>query len=269
MSTVVRLHEAADESMFGGKAAQLALAAAAALPVPDGIAVPWPVADAIAAGDRDAAALLAAAAPPGGPLAVRSSAVGEDSEAVSFAGQHLTLLGVPAVGLADAVALVSRSVRDERALAYRRRLDVVGAHRAGVVVQRMVAASVGGVLFWPHPLTGADEIVIESSWGLGESVVSGLVTPDRFRLSPAGEALERHAGVKDVEVVLLPGGGTARKTVTGERVAELCLDEPRLAGLHRLAAACQARFGGAQDLEWAFAGDRLWLLQRRPARKPA
>lgn len=270
MTGPVALRDAGDESMFGGKAAHLALAAAAALPVPDGIALPWPLAEAIAGGDPDVTSLLAAAAPRRVLLAVRSSAVGEDSELASFAGQHLTLLGVTAARLVDAVARVSRSVHDERALAYRRQLGMIGAPRAGVVVQTMVSASVGGVLFRPHPLTGADEIVIEGSWGLGESVVDGLVTPDRFRLSPAGDVLERHAGAKDVEVVLAPGGGTGRRAITGDRVVELCLDDSRLAALHRLAVACQARFGGgAQDLEWAFAGERLWLLQWRPAREAA
>jgi pyruvate,water dikinase len=254
--------------MFGGKAAQLALAAAAAIPVPPGVAVPWPLADAIGAGDPEGMALLAAAPLPSGLLAVRSSAVGEDSEAASFAGQHLTLLGVAAADLAGAVAAVSRSVQQERALAYRRGLGLEGSVRAGVVIQRMVDAAVAGVLFRPHPVTGADEIVIEGSWGLGASVVDGIVTPDRFRLSPAGEVLAQQTGVKDVEVVLAPGG-TARRAVTGKRVTEPCLDAPRLARLHELAAACQAVFGGAQDLEWAFADDGLWLLQRRYARQAA
>lgn len=269
MNGLVALCDAADESMFGGKAAQLARATAVGLPVPQGLAVPWPIADAIASGDPDATALLAAAALPGDPLAVRSSAVGEDSEATSFAGQHLTLLGVRPSRLAGAVREVSQSVRRKHALAYRRQLGVTGPVRAGVVIQRMVNASVAGVLFRPHPLTGVDEIVIECAWGLGEAVVGGLVTPDLFRLSPAGELLDRRAGVKDLEVVLAPGGGTARRQVAGDRVVELCLDERGLAGLHRLAVLCQAAFGGTQDLEWAFAGERLWLLQRRPALKHA
>lgn len=265
MNGVVTLPEATDASRFGGKAVHLAAAAAAGLPVPGGLAVSWQLAGAIADGDPEATAELAGAALPGDLLAVRSSGVGEDSEAASFAGQHLTLLGVAPGGVADAVALVARSVGHARALAYRGRLGVAGPPHAGVVIQEAMGADVAGVLFRPHPLTGADETVIEASWGLGEAVVSGLVTPDRFRVSAAGEVLERRPGVKDVEIVLAPGGGTRQRAVTGERVTVLCLEDRALARLRRLAVDCQAVFSGPQDLEWAFAGDRLWLLQHRAA----
>ena len=258
------LREATDAGVFGGKAAQLAGAATAGLPVPPGVALPWILAEAVAAGDPDAASgLAAAAAPLGCSLAVRSSAVGEDSVAASFAGQHLSVLGVPPAGLAAAVQAGARSVVAEPALAYRRALGVAGTPRAGVVVQRMVDADVAGVLFCPHPVTGADEIVIEAAWGLGEAVVAGLVTPDLFRLSVAGELLEQRAGVKDIAVVAVAGGGTAATPTTSERARKLCLSESWLAQLHRLAMMCRRAFGGSQDLEWALAGERLWLLQRR------
>jgi pyruvate,water dikinase len=264
MSVPVPLIEAGDARTFGGKAAHLALAAGASLPVPEGVALPWRLVDAVAARDPEATALLAAAAPLGDSLAVRSSAVGEDSGRASFAGQHLSLLGVRAVGLAAAVEAVWRSVREEPARAYRGSLGVAGDLRAGIVVQSMVRADVAGVLFCPNPLTGADEVVIEAAWGLGEAVVSGLVIPDLVRLSTAGNVLERRRGVKDVEVVAVAGGGTANRSISGPRVLAPCLDARQLAGLHRLAIACERAFGGSQDLEWAFAGPRLWLLQRRP-----
>jgi pyruvate,water dikinase len=260
----VPLREAGDESAFGGKATQLALAAAAGLPVPPGLALSWSLAEALAAGDPDVTEAVRAAAEALGPsLAVRSSALGEDSAAASFAGRHATLLGVPAAGVRDAVEAVSRSVRSESAVAYRRRLAIAGAPRAGVVIQRMVSADVAGVLFYPHPVTGADEIVVEASWGLGEAVVGGLVTPDFFRLSPRGDVVERRPGVKEVELVVAPGGGTAPRPVTGERILVPCLDEGQLARLHLLSTRCREVFGGSQDLEWAFADEALWLLQRR------
>ncbi|HWC87137.1 MAG TPA: PEP/pyruvate-binding domain-containing protein [Solirubrobacteraceae bacterium] len=265
MNGVLALSEAGDESLFGGKAARLARAAAAGLRVPPGVAVPWPLAAALADGDEQARATLAAANLPAGPLAVRSSGVGEDSDAASFAGQHLTLLGVGRPDLPDAVTRVWRSALEERALAYRERLGMAGIPRSGVVIQEMVDATVAGVLFRPHPVTGADEIVIEAAWGLGEAVVSGFVTPDRFRLSPAGNVLAREPGFKDLEVALVPEGGTVRRGITGDRVRALCLDERALRALQRLAAACHTVFAGPQDLEWALAGDRLWLLQHRAA----
>lgn len=260
----VPLQEADDAATFGGKAAQLAIAARAGLPVPQGLALPWPFVDTLAAGDDKAKATLQAAASSLGPaLAVRSSAVGEDSEAASFAGQHLSLLNVPAPELLDAVREVSQSVQAAPALAYRRRLGLPDVPRAGVLVQDMVDPDVAGVLFCPNPATGTDEIVIEAAWGLGEAVVGGLVTPDLFRLTLQGEVVERRSGVKDVAVTPRAGGGTTKRPVVGDRASALCLADDRLGELHRLAVACKRVFGGSQDLEWAFARGALWLLQRR------
>lgn len=269
-TTPVALAEAGDARAFGGKAAGLAAATRAGLPVPQGRALAWPLVDAVAGGNPDAIGGLDAAAAPLGPsLAVRSSALGEDSDAASFAGQHLTLLNVPASGLADAVGAVARSARSGAALAYRRRLRLTGRTRTGVVIQTMVDADVAGVLFDVNPATGADEIVIEAARGLGEAVVGGLVTPDLFRLSIEGEVLEQRAGDKDLEVVAAPGGGTRERPAAAGRARALCLDESGLARLHRLAMACRGAFGGSQDLEWAFARERLWLLQRRAVTRGA
>lgn len=264
-STPVRIADAVDAPTFGGKAAHLAAAARAGLPVPEGIALPWAFVDAVAGGDRDAASLIAAASSPlGSWLAVRSSAVGEDSERASFAGQHLSLLNVRAAALGDAVEAVARSVRGEPALGYRRRLGLTERAGVGVVIQEMVHAGVAGVLFDHNPVTSAKELVIEAGWGLGCAVVDGLVTPDLFRLSFDGEVLERRPGLKELEVAVLAGGGTAERPVAGARARELSLDDGQLAQLHQLATRCKAVFGGSQDIEWAFAAGTLWLLQRRP-----
>lgn len=263
---VVPLEEATDPAEFGGKAAQLAVALAHGLPVPPGVGLAWPLVEAVGAGDD--AALRAVAdgcAALDGPLVVRSSAVGEDSADASFAGQHLSLLGVPGPGaVAEAVVTVGRSAGSEPALAYRDRLGLPPDPRVGVVVQRLVDPDVAGVLFDVNPLTGADEVVIEASWGLGETVVSGTVTPDLFRLGPAGQLLEYRRGTKDVEVRPSAAGGTVRLEVDEERSRARSLTGGQLVELHALALRCRAVFGGTQDLEWAFAGESLWLLQRRP-----
>jgi pyruvate, water dikinase len=230
------------------------------------VALPIRFVDAVAAGRTDVIRELAEiCATLDGPVAVRSSAVGEDSETTSFAGQHLTCLNVrpspPA--LADAVRAIRESARSESALAYRRRLGLPSEPRIGVVVQELVVADCAGVLFTRNPFDGAEEIVIEASWGLGESVVAGLVTPDRFRLSREGTVLKRTAGMKDIAVRVLPEGGTYEAEVPAELVRALCLDDVRLRELHALAMRCEKTFDGAQDLEWAFAGGTLYLLQRR------
>ncbi len=262
----VALAESVDEARYGGKAAQLAAAIRAGLPVPGGVALPFGFVDAVATDQPDAIRKLEeCCATLNGPVAVRSSAVGEDSEAASFAGQHLTCLNVqlslPA--LVDAVRAIWKSAYSESALAYRQRLGLPSEPRIGVVIQELVIADCAGVLFTPNPANGADEIVIEASWGLGEAVVMGLITPDRFRLSREGTVLERTSGIKDIAIDLLPEGGTEETEVPAEHVHALCLDDARLRGLHALARRCEKAFGGTQDLEWAYAGTELYLLQRR------
>ena len=266
---VVSLTDATDASRFGGKAAQLALGARSGLPVPPGVALPWPVVESLAAGDDRSARLLGeACARLGDPLVVRSSAVGEDSARASFAGQHLTVLNVRGAAAAEAVREVWRSASTDTALAYRRRMGLPEAARVGVVVQRMVEADVAGVLFDVDPVTGADEVVVEASWGLGESVVSGIVTPDLFRLAPHGEVVERRLGAKDVELRPAPDGGTHSLAVDAERVEAASLSDDQLRQLHALALRCREVYGGTQDVEWAFGGGELWLLQRRPLSTP-
>ena len=266
----VALAENVEEAAYGGKAAQLAAAMRAGLPVPGGVALSSGFVDAVAAGRpgviRELAKICAAL---DCTVAVRSSAVGEDSETASFAGQHLTCLNVrpspPA--LTDVVRAIWQSARSEAALAYRRRLGLPSEPRIGVVVQELVAADCAGVLFTRNPFDGADEMVIEASWGLGESVVAGLVTPDRFRVSREGKVLERTVGTKDIAVRVLPEGGTYEAEVPAELVRTLCLDDAQLRELHALATRCEETFGGTQDLEWAFAGGTLYLLQRRVVTK--
>jgi pyruvate,water dikinase len=254
-----------DEALFGGKAAQLAAAARAGLPVPPGIAVPVAFVDAVAAGQPESRAELARAAgtlrP---PLVARSSAVGEDSERASFAGQHLTRLNLRSVpDLVDAICAIWSSARASTALAYRERLGLPPEPRMGVVVQELVDADTAGVLFTRNPVSGADELVVEASWGLGEAVVAGLVTPDRFRLQRDGSVLERVAGLKDVALRTDQGGSTRETDVPQELSRTLCLDDADLTALHALAMRCDEIFGADHDVEWAFAAGRLYLLQRR------
>jgi pyruvate, water dikinase len=262
---IAPLERAADPHLYGGKAAQLGAAIAAGLPVPSGLALSWDLVETLA-GDEAALRtwsdmLLDTLAP---PLAVRSSAIGEDSAGASFAGQHQTRLGVFAVDeLAEAIRSVHASAFALGALAYRQRLALAGRPRMGVVVQRLVQAECAGVLFTRNPLTGASERVIEASWGLGEAVVAGLVTPDRYRLARDGTLLESEAGEKDLALRFVPGG-VREEEVDAERAHRLCLDAARLRELHVLAQRCERAFGPDLDLEWAFDGQAVHLLQHRP-----
>jgi pyruvate,water dikinase len=254
-----------DDALFGGKATQLAAAVRAGLPVPPGVALSVAFVDAVASGRAEARAEVADLSRTLRlPLVARSSAVGEDSNQASFAGQHLTRLNLrSAREIVDAVCAIWSSAHTSSALAYRERLGLPSEPRMAVVVQELVDADTAGVLFTRNPVSGADELVIEAAWGLGEAVVAGLVTPDRFRLRRDGSVLERAAGLKDVAVRTDPAGGTHETEVPAELAGALCLDDPQLAALHALAVRCDEVFGGTHDVEWAFAGGRLHLLQRR------
>lgn len=260
------LAAATDEKAFGGKAAQLAAALGARLPVPDGFALDWTTVRAVVA--RDGRALAELDAIEGSVAwAVRSSAVGEDSAEASFAGTHLTLLGIVGVeSLLYAIDQVHDSALDDAAAVYRRQHRLDPAPRMAVVLQPMVASEVAGVMFTENPVTGASERVIEASWGLGETVVSGLVSPDQYRLSPDdGRLLGRWAGEKDLALRLQADGTVAETRVVADLVEAWCLAEEHLRYLHQLAVQCDRVFGSDEhDIEFAFADDRLHLLQRRP-----
>jgi pyruvate,water dikinase len=196
-------------------------------------------------------------------VAVRSSAVGEDSREASFAGQHLTVLNVTGPEtIRGAIRRVWVSGREESAMAYRRRLGLDDDPRIGVIVQRLVEAEVAGVLFTCDPVSGSmDHWLVEASWGLGVAVVDGLVTPDLYVLQPGGRLVDSFLGTKPVAVRPQTGGGTTELAIDEEG---WCLDEGHLHQLAGLAAACQGLFGARLDLEWAFADGKLWLLQSRP-----
>jgi pyruvate,water dikinase len=263
--TDVPLAEAVDASLFGGKAAQLAVALGAGLPVPPGVALSVPLVEAVARGNPWAGRMLDQALRPlRPPLAVRSSAVGEDSEQASFAGQHLTRLNLrTTTQVRDAVAAIQRSAHTPGALAYRRRLDLPRQPSIAVLVQEFVDADCAGVLFTRNPLDGADELVIEASWGLGEAVVAGLVVPERLRVSRDGRVLERSVGRKDVVVRPMPEGGTKEHRAPTELAHRQCLADAHVRKLLTLAHCCDRVFPGAHDLEWAFARTDLFLLQHR------
>ncbi len=266
MKRAVPLAEATDTALFGAKAVGLGQALRDGLPVPPGIALSGAIVEAIAAGEQRAIrdVVKAAKALGGGPLAVRSSAADEDGATASFAGQHLTLLNVPSTAeLRQAISDIWWSANSDSAITYRQRVGLFTRPSVGVVVQTLLDPETAGVMFTANPVTGADERVIEASWGLGEAVVAGIVIPDHFRVARGGQVLERKPGLKRVAVRSVASGGTVEEPVAPERVESLCLDDGQLDALDRLAARCEAVYAGARDVEWAIAGGTLYLLQCR------
>jgi pyruvate,water dikinase len=192
----------------------------------------------------------------------------EDGNAASFAGQHLTLLNVPSADeLSAALSKIWWSANSDSAITYRKRVGLFTRPSVGVVVQALLDPETAGVMFTKNPVTGADERVIEASWGLGEAVVAGIVIPDHYRVDRSGQVLERKPGLKRVAVRGVPGGGTVEEQVPPERVERLCLDDDRLQELNQLAGRCEHVYGLARDVEWAFASGTLYLLQCRAITK--
>ncbi len=236
------------------------------MPVPAGFALAADDVASLAHGDLDTAPLEVALERLGGPaVAVRSSAIGEDSAGASFAGQHLSILNVSGVAqVRAAIEHVAASGRSDAALAYRRRMGIEGEPQVAVVVQRLIPADVAGVMFTRDPVTGSsDRWVVEAAWGLGESVVVGHVTPDHVVMTPGGQVVEQVVGDKSTTVVADPAGGTQQRRYDGDSRA-LCVDRATLGRLAALGVACERLFGPGQDIEWAVAGGALFLLQARP-----
>ncbi|HEY3720745.1 MAG TPA: PEP/pyruvate-binding domain-containing protein [Roseiarcus sp.] len=265
MKQVVPLEKALDEAMFGSKAVGLGKAIRDGLPVPPGLALCGSIVEAVAAKEpRAVNEVCKWAKPLGGPLAVRSSATDEDGAAASFAGQHLTLLNVPSSDeLVAALSEIWWSANSDSAITYRKRVGLFTRPSIGVVVQKLLNPEAAGVMFTRNPVTGADERVIEASWGLGEAVVAGLVIPDNYRLDRSGRVLDRRPGLKSIAIRSAPNGGTVEEQVSPELVERLCLNDDELDALSQLANRSEQVYGTARDIEWALAGGTLYLLQCR------
>ena len=265
MKKAVAFGRAIEVSLFGSKAVGLGDAVRAGLPVPRGVALSGDLVAAIAAGEgRSVEKLTQAVASLPPPFAVRSSAVDEDGTTASFAGQHLTVLNVHGVhDLPGAVREVWWSANSDSAITYRQKVGLFTQPSVGVVVQSLLDPSVAGVMFTENPVSGADERVIEASWGLGEAVVAGLVIPDHFRIDRSGQTLERKAGRKRIAVRALPNGGTYEQQIAPAQVHQLCLIDAQLQALSELALQCEKVYGPRRDIEWAFQDGTLYLLQCR------
>jgi pyruvate,water dikinase len=302
---LVTLADATDPRQFGAKAANLARALVAGLPVPDGVVLAPENARSVQDGAADVlGAVVARTDRWDGTLAVRSSAVGEDGPVVSFAGQHVTRLGVRATegALRAAITAVAGSVNSPHAVAYRRamigrhgpgdleaggtrgiagvgsstgydgsvRVDVLGgrpdsATAIAALIQPLVHARASGVMFTVDPVTGARQLLVEAVHGLGEAVVGGQVTPESWRIGRGGVIIGGRPGRQAVAIEPAPGGGTWERPLTGSERAGPCLEPGALRRLTRLAADCRTLFGSdALDIEWAWARRRVWLLQCRP-----
>lgn len=291
----------ADVALAGGKGASLARMTALGLPVPPGFVVSADALEAalsttaaaireVLAGGEDLATIsaeataLVRAADSGGafpaqvadayrrlgdgdvPVAVRSSATAEDSEAASFAGQQETYLHVRGVGqIVERIRDCWCSFFTERALFYRSKKGSLSDLGMAVVVQRMVEPDVSGVMFTIDPTKGRrDRMVVEAVFGLGEGVVSGQLTPDHYVLARDGRLKRTKLTTQPYAIVHDPAGGVREQRLPAERGEAQTLAEEQLARLAKVGIDLEQRLGGPQDIEWAIQDDELFVLQSRP-----
>jgi len=258
-----------DGELVGGKGLSLGRMFAAGLPVPPGFCVTTTAYRRLhghsPASDPSLIEQIGAAYRQlgGGLVAVRSSATAEDSAIASFAGQLNTILGVQGENdVCTAVARCWKSLHSERVAAYLRDRGIPDEGLAlAVVIQRLIVAEIAGVLFTRDPLDPqGHRMLVEASWGLGESVVSGKLAPDRYHIDrESGQIVEQHIAEKTVQVT--NAGACA---VPADKQNQSCLDAARLAELADLGRRVEDLFGEPCDIEWACADGCFWLVQARP-----
>ena len=202
-------------------------------------------------------------------VSVRSSSNLEDRSNFSFAGQHDSYLNMRGLSeVADAIKKVWASAYSDRAMVYLRTLNMpVQQIRMGVVIQDMVNADSAGVMFSLHPVTGdRNQLYISAAWGLGESTVSGLVTPDEILVDRDTSGIVSYQiGAKEERVVPDDAGGTRTERLDQSNRDQKVLSAEQIDQLKEAMISIEEIMAGdPQDVEWAFANEQLSLLQARP-----
>jgi len=296
MSLLLNPSQVTSDSPVGGKARALASLAQARLPIP-GWFVVLPMAFDLSLGAErrtllsaaksaeDVAAALedlrpsaevarlieaayAVLCPQGEPVAVRSSAADEDSDALSFAGQLESYLFVTRETLSQRLADVWRSGFTDRIIAYRRNagLDPLPAPPAAIV-QKVVEGDVSGVAFSSDPVSGRRGVaVVAGVWGLGQALVSGEADADTWHVGRDGTIVKRNIATKQTACRRDPEqpAGMATVPVTEDLIDKAVLADEQAAAVAQLARDTERHFGRPQDIEWTMAGNELFLLQSRP-----
>ncbi len=199
-------------------------------------------------------------------VAVRSSATAEDLPSASFAGQHETYLGICGINnIFKNIKKCWASLWSSQAISYR--ISMGFEHLKvdlAVVVQLMIDADAAGVMFTANPVNGRrDEMLISAGYGLGESIVSGQITPDTFILSKSGSVKEQILGSKELKI-RLSKNGTVLEEVPMKKRQEFCLGNSEFQQLADLAKAVEQHYGCPMDTEWALSQGKIHMLQARP-----
>jgi len=200
-------------------------------------------------------------------VAVRSSATAEDLPDASFAGQQDTYLNI--LGEEDVIDAVQRcwaSLYTARAIYYRAKngFDDRSVNIA-VVVQQLVFSEKAGVMFSSHPVSGAKTVIIEGSWGLGEAIVSGTVSPDNYVYDrQTKKVVNKTVAIKSVEIIPDGNKGTKISEIPADRQTAQVLSDEEIAALAEFAVKSEEHYENPQDMEWGMVGGKIYILQSRP-----
>lgn len=206
-------------------------------------------------------------------VAVRSSATAEDIESASFAGQQDTYLNVERSQLFEKIKLVWASLFNERAIEYRKSKGIDSSKvEMAVVIQKMVNSRSSGVMFTLNPANGdRNFIVIESSWGLGEAVVGGMVTPDEVVISKHDlKIVDRRISKKNLKIIYDPHLKANREVeIQGKESESPSITDEEAIELAKLAVKIEKHYEVPMDIEWAIDGDltfpdNVFIVQARP-----
>lgn len=271
-------------AIVGGKGANLGEMTQAGFPVPPGFCLTTAVYDEFAAGlDLDSATAENARRqlaerslpescldtmrevlrefPDGTLFSIRSSATAEDLPYASFAGQQDTYLNVPLDGLEEAIKNCFISLYTDRAVSYRQQNGITRPSMS-VVVQKMVHSDSSGVMFSVDPVSGRrSTLVIDAIFGLGEAIVSGLVSPDHIEYDKAtGKILKKTIACKSFAIRSLPDGGTENVDLNS---SEPVLTDDQIRALATIGCGLEEHYGKPQDTEWAIENGELFIVQTR------
>ena len=199
-------------------------------------------------------------------FAIRSSALSEDSEQASFAGEFETRLNLSENHeILEAIQFVHRSRHSEKVQAYNQAKGIAKAHQVAVIVQKLVAADRSGVLFTANPTNGMrTQVMINAAWGLGEAIVCGAVTPDLLVMDKQSKRIvTRHIEQKTIMTVRTPNG-TQEFPVEREKQKQAVLSDEEAGRLSDLGIQIECLYGMPMDIEWAMCGKDFYILQARP-----
>ncbi|SHK55047.1 rifamycin-inactivating phosphotransferase [Desulforamulus aeronauticus] len=198
--------------------------------------------------------------------AIRSSATAEDLPGASFAGQQDTFLNIEGEKqILDSVRKCWASLFTDRAIAYRQKNGFEHKHvLLAVVVQRMVFPEVSGIMFTAEPVTGNRKIVsIDASFGLGEALVSGIVSADLYQVR-ANKLIKKQIAKKEQAIYAKSEGGTVTVVLSEERQTAQALSDETAIRLAGMGGSIEGHFGNPQDIEWCLANNEIFILQSRP-----